>query len=355
MPTNLLVDPSFETQDPAWVLTGITEYTTDLAYDGMYSVRLTGLKTLFGPPPRSRSSYLDQHFTVTVGQLVTFSVWLYAEVEMPNYDRLSVFVDYGDGQWSYLTVVDASGVGQNWTQVQLGTIQAIGTSVGIWFIAQAPTTEGSYSWLLDLCSAELATGVTNMAVMLAELPLRAMMATLQASLNTELGYVNSEAGDSLGLPVVTHWYCWDRVTPSPDKTECEVFVVPGSIAFPYFTQDLGAWATGQRTNLKHTVTIGVRINHANRDQLKVSELQMRGWRYAASIMRVVRNVPQLGQATIMCMPSGPSVFVRSADDTTRPVAQIVSAEMYFACEVYEVSTGETTPGGGTRPSATLES
>lgn len=352
MPTNLLVDPSFETQDPAWVLSGEASYTTDLAYDGSYSVRLSPSKTSFGPPPRAKSGYVWQYFATTPGSLYVLSGWFYLESEMPTDDRLTIQVDYGDGQWSYLQTI--SGTLGVWVLGNLGTIQATGAITGIRIAARAPATDGSYSWLIDLFAAELGAGVSDMAVMMAELPLRAMMATLQSFLNTEIAYIDSEAADSLGLPTVTHWYCWDRVMPSPDETECEVFVVPGTVIFPYFVQDLSAWTSGQRTSLKHTVTIGVRINHANRDALKVSQLQIRGWRYAAAIMRVVRNVPQLGQAAIMCVPGSPSVYVRGAEEG-RPIAQIVTAEMSFTCDAFETATGETQAGGGTRPSATLES
>lgn len=342
MPTDVFVEPGWENAVVGDVYEEGATRVFGYGRSGNYSLRLPK------QPASLAGGRWYRPMTWAVG--ARYSLLLHTSDIQALGVKLSVLVD--DGSGTPFTLADVAPVGE-WAVWALPAFTAQGSSGSL--TLECDSSVNNRVWYVDDASLfEQLAGEVDMAVMLAELPLRAMLGTMQTYLNTELGYVKNEANDSLDLPAVTHWYCWDRGGPSPDETECEVFIAPGSLTFPYFESNMAAWTTGQRTSMAHSVSVTVRINHANRDLLKMSELQVRGWRYAAGIFRVVRNVPQLGQAAIMAMPGSPMVYIRDADPL-RPAGQVVTAELTFACDVHEAATGETQVGGGTRPSATLES
>jgi hypothetical protein len=354
---DLIVDGSFEDFSPAdWdSLNCVLEYETVApVYDGQFSLGMYPINSSFGPVRQVAS--VQQVLTSGVaGQVVAPRLWVYRPSDSLGHAQndLRLRISSAPGG-SPDTNVQEFGTfflpPDTWTQVMADAFPLPCDSPTLqWWLNYSSVANQAKVLHVDLATAVLQEAA--MAVMLMELPLRAILATLQASLNTEIGYVNTEANDGISCPSVTTWFCWDREREMPDKAEVSVFEDAGG--------EIAEWGSlvsnGQRTPIRTSWTIVVRLAYANRSQLSTSAMRVIGMRYAAALVRCIRNAPQLGQTTLPvdAEPSTPIVVLERATGTDPKTFGTV--EMRVAVTINESPVGETVLGGGTRPSATLES
>jgi hypothetical protein len=190
---------------------------------------------------------------------------------------------------------------------------------------------------------------------------RAVLNRLQAALNTEIGYVESEAAIGVDLPVVTGWRCYDPGIATPDVVECEVYEI-GDHVFPSERYDQSTWQAGQRTRVLSKVPLRAAINHANRGNadaadatLLASQMTERSRFYGAALVRTLRNDPTCGQATaVTVVPRAVRYNVRAAARITEDIRRGGRVEFDFDVYLQESPTNETQAAGASLPSATLE-
>jgi hypothetical protein len=263
--------------------------------------------------------------------------------------------------WTFVGRINDPGF--NWATCSFGSYTPTASLMNLKFVAAdfGPYGPDARSGLfcLDDIVAEATLTELDMAIMLAELPVRAMLALLQTNLSGELIGIVSERADSVALATPTAWYCWFRDEGMPDRCEVEVSEEGTGVDFPNFRTDISRWTTGQRVGLRSSVRIVVGLNHANRGDsagsvgYRTSLMRVRSWRYAAALLRCIRNTPTLGFPTqIMAFPESVRYSTRQAQDGS---ANIERVEVTVRCEIQETASGEGAPAGGTPPSATLES
>lgn len=354
---DLIVDGSFEDFSPSdWTASNCFLYYLSDApvYDGTFSLAMLPINSSFGPVRQVAS--VQQVLTSGVaGQIVSPRLWVYrpSDSEGHTQNDLRLRISSVPGGSPDMNVQEFGTFylpTDTWTQVMADAFPLPCNSPTLqWWLNYAPVVNQGKVLHVDLATAVLQED--TMAVMLMELPLRAILATLQSALNTEIGHVNTEANDGITCPTVTTWFCWDREREMPDKAEVSVFEDAGG--------EIAEWGSlvsnGQRTPIRTSWTIVVRLAYANRSQLSTSAMRVLGMRYAAALVRCIRNAPHLGQTTLPvdAEPSTPIVVLERATGTDPKTFGTV--EMRVAVTINESPTGETVLGGGTRPSATLES
>jgi hypothetical protein len=356
--SELLVDPSFEAHAPAWTLGLRAAYVSDESpvYDGIAAVLMNPINSDFGPT--RLDAYIRQVLaTSSLGETVTPSIWIYkpsgsAGHQDNDFELRISLTSYGDPVMTVQAFDTLTIPVDLWAKVQAEPfVLPCDTPTLEWRLRFPVTPDVGKSLYVDVAS--VLSQEANMAVMLMELPLRAILATLQANLSTEIGYVNTEANDGITCPAVTHWYCWDRERAQPEKAEVEVFET-GQGELEEWASQVSTWSVGARIPLRSSWIFTVRLNYANRSALSTSAMRVLGWRYAAAIMRCLRNVPNLGQSTIFATPGIPVATLVPTDDPN-DVRTFGRVEVQVQVSVHESSVGETVLGGGTRPSAILES
>ena len=365
---NLAPDPGLELNDASIVfdLLGVREVILAGHLGSRSNALLSATSTWTPKPPPQFGMYWHNQgasvewssILVADGGTYPVRVWVdgsQSGIAPDNNVHLNAYLDHGDGNLVLAATLTAGTSG--WVEWEIGDIVAIGSIARVFFEA-ATGDDRRGAWRLDDLTVE--EEEVDMAIMLAELPVRAMLATLQANLATELTGISSERGDSAtipALPAPTSWFAWRRPTALPNR--CEVEVYDEGVTFPRFSHDISRWASGQRCNLSSSVTLVVGLNHANRgasagaEAFSTAVMKVHSWRYAAAILRCIRNAPALGQGDlIMATPQEVRYSTRQSEDGMDNIDRV---EVTVRCDVQESSTGETQAGQGAPPSATLES
>lgn len=356
------LNPSFETQ-------GDWTFEDDAAiYDIGPPYSHTGVGFAFirayffpGGPGPARPVYgaVRQIVSEPIGSVLIPSAWV-AGIEQAS-GRFSI--DYRDAAapgWSRLAEVDSSTLdwaGGTHTEVVASTPALVaGADPEFRFIVEYLGV-GLNPFSVAVDDAALAVGETTMAFFWVELPARAMLAMLQANLNTEIGYVQAERNDGVVLPTPARWYCWDRGMPSNNdgNLEISVFERQGSAEFPAFSREAGAFAAGTRSRLSHEVELIVRAEFPNRTQRKTSEMVVVGWRVTAAILRCLRNNPAIGYPTVCNAQPGQPVMTPLPPDSEGRVGNWCRVEVPVHVQTQESPAGETQSSGGVPPVAILES
>lgn len=335
------------------------EYRTtrigDFVHGGAWSERMRSVR-IFGVPDVAE---LTQVSTRLTGEVYTPRLWL-----RPGTDNTASLWIVGsstpggpiDTYYEELQLAGfPSGV---WTEY-VGAAIALpcdGPRLGLQLLFPDVGQSTSTVHVDDLVFA--GTGGDVLAVMGIELPLRALLATLQASLNTELTHIGSERADGLTPHSIENWYCWKREDLAVNRALVEVYERGGTV-FPDWKAQVSTWVVGQRVPLRSEHPLVVAVVFANRGltpssrTLKMSEMRILAMRYAAGVVRTVRNTPNLGQGDLLFAEPGEASITYGLDEPDGPPASM-RVEIPFTVRVSESSSGETTPGGGTPPSANLE-
>lgn len=300
---------------------------------------------------------IEQEVTVVPGLEIALTYYLWAFAF--TLGELNVeWSEDGGSIWSPIRVIDYTEM-SGLVEPVLYSDAFIPTSSPIKVRWQTTNGTTSSYWWLDNCLGQ-AEVVDIMAVLLGEFAVPAMLKTLQDNFATEVSAINTERSDAeVQLSGIERWYCYEREWASPDINECEVYIPPDGISFPRMPAQLSRWAIGQRVPLDSDVEIVVAVNHANRGgvsgaTLKRSDMWKLNQRYAAAVLRVVRNIPNLGYANdLVAVPQRVRTESRRVgNEDTRFVDRV---EVTFSVSQQESSSGENTPGGGVPPVAVLES
>ena len=186
--------------------------------------------------------------------------------------------------------------------------------------------------------------------MLGELPVKGILAYLQADLTAELAKIVTERGDSLPLESVTEWFGYERPEPSPEKVEVEVYSEQ-DLSFPEFDLLTSQYEIATGTPLHSLLPIKIRLSHANRDQVSRGQMQERNWRYLSALARLFRNDPTIGftDGTVL-------IDLDAGQDQVGVVNQIQMGRVTLDLTVFirEQSTGEGIASGGVPPTAIIE-
>lgn len=133
-----------------------------------------------------------------------------------------------------------------------------------------------------------------MAVFLAELAVREIMATLQRRLPDELSKIEVERADGVSLPAPERW----RERPAEldailGGVRCAVEVYEESLEASVPEASLCA---GSGATVSSEASLVVRVSHAATGDETPSEMAARTRRYAAAVVRVLRSNPSLESA-----------------------------------------------------------
>lgn len=292
----------------------------------------------------------DRTRDVGDGDAVKLRVKFY---DLPSFNLL--------GDFQLLKTEVASG----WQLWSPGSIQPTGSTVEIQLTAEGgPVGCVAYWGVDDFAISE--QGGNEMAVMLTEYAVRAVLSRLQAvgqGLNEEIAFVESEArvsvggGNYLDLPTVKGWRSFDPGIATPDTVEVEVFE-SGDITFPSQSYDQSTW-TGGRTRILSKVPLRIALNHANRGNadagnatLLASQMNTRSRLYMAALVRTIRNDPTCGTSAVICVPASARSKVlqpQRADTDSRRVGRV---EFDIEVRLQESSANEMTQGAGSLPTVT---
>lgn len=230
-----------------------------------------------------------------------------------------------------------------------------GTAIAIMLTTPIPLINNSGIWYADDVVLE-----AEMAVMLSEFSIRAVINYLQANLNTEINHVKNEANLGKDLPAVGAWYAFPRQVPSPDVVAVEVYE-QSTTEFPLKERDMSLYAAGSRSRAISRFPAVIALTHANRGDaansdatLLESDMAERSRLYAAALYRTIRNNPNVGYVDrIIVWPLAMKVFAghQSVDPNTRRVARV---EYYVTIDQQEDSINETVVGGASLPAITAE-
>ena len=188
-----------------------------------------------------------------------------------------------------------------------------------------------------------------MAVLLGELPIKGVLAYIQANIAAQFTEIEAERGDSLDLMAVTQWFGYERPKPSPEKIEISVYS-ERDMEFPEFAVLTSRYAHGQ-VSLHNSLPITIKLTHRNRDNASRGQMQERNWRYTAALARLFRDNPTFGIAGGLCV----AVLV-NANDQLDPADQVDTGSVTIEIVVLtrESSDNEGTASGGVPPSAIIE-
>lgn len=215
---NPLVDPGFETGDPAWSLLGSAQRRDDLgAHSGSWDAFLFGRKDAFAG---NRQSIVDQQgIPVSVGEFRVLTFWY--RTTSPGPTQLTVDVDPGLGALS----LPAPGAAADWTLYVSDPIEVTGAVAGITFAVPVPGSNGSGAWEVDDVALYLESELDEEALMQ-----RGRIATYDALIAMLQG-INGEAGgyyydlsdrvyrmhrlpDELGDQLTTPYVCLPVLSPA---------------------------------------------------------------------------------------------------------------------------------------------
>lgn len=232
-----------------------------------------------------------------------------------------------------------------------------GTTLSVYVLLNYPAGFGSGFVYVDQLTLD---GGEPMAVMVSEFGIRAVIAEFQASLNTEIGYVETEANIGLDLPTVSSWYAFEREVASPEATEFEAFE-RGEITFPDATYEQSQWQAGGRIRWTSQIPITLRLTHANRGNadaadatLLRSQMVERSRMYAAAMLRVIRNDPRCNYTDKITFLPERIRFPKDASRADVNLRHVGTVEIDGTLYLRETPDNETTLGGAALPSATQE-
>jgi hypothetical protein len=358
---NEILNPSFEdafgapwTFTGTWLDIGPPFARTGLAF--MY-IRSFFFPGELGQPPTSVYEYAQQFFDCEVGAMLRPSIWVFPVEFGPGHLEMYIDATSGNGSAPLLAgSVDLSELDPAQHVLFTGDVFTV-QDPNVLILLRAVydgTGDDPFAVTLDDAGIQVEE-VSHMAVMLGELAVKAVLAVLQASFNSELDAIALERNDGLVVPYLTSWYGFRRAAGSPDRTEIEVFV--SNITFPRWATDLVNTQAGQRGPVVSNVEVLVGINFANRNNYSASQLSGEiGWRYASALVRCIRNQPRLNI-------NNPSVMVNDI----RLAGSILGGarlklnphsagrvEARLLVSQNETHAGENTAAGGVPPSAIIE-
>jgi hypothetical protein len=341
---SIVIDPGAELGDPAWVLTRTVRAQGLGQPDGAWAWQLSPNRIL----SVSANAVMQQDSLMAqVG--VQYPVQITVNPDGAGNSTLSVVID-GTQFGPYLLSDFPAG----WSVQDLGTVTIQNANPSINIIGNKPSGSGTNVWLVD----DVNVGIvgSGMAVMLMERAVRSVLAQLQATLNAEIAFVKSEANLGFDLPAVTGYRCYRPEAPTPDVAEAEVYEI-GDLTSPDWKYDQSGFAAGGRTRVLSSLPMRAAINHANRGDadnsnatLFANQMASRSRLYAAALVRTFRNAPDCGQGTqLLIVPGAVRVYASEPD-----LRRVGRAEFDFTARLQESSANETTSGGASLPTATLE-
>ncbi len=332
---------------------------SDFVHGGAWAERMQSVRP-FGAPLEATITQTSSGLT---GQQLTPRFWVRADADgvagTAELYLVGSSSPAGAIDTFYEFVPISSFVAGVWTEVVFSaiTLPCDTPTLGLWL--SGPTSPSPTTCTIRVDDFEISSGPgAAVAVMGIELPLRALLATLQANLNAELVHVGNEANDSLAPMAVEGWRCWKTQDLAVNRCRVDVYEIGGT-TFPDWDEQMSTWLSGQRVPLRHQANLVVAVLFANRGltptsrTLKMSEMRVLAMRYAVGVVRTIRNTPNLGLAGIFCEP-GEASITYGLDEVDGPPASM-RVEVPAVVRVSESSSGETSVGGGTRPSAILES
>lgn len=263
---------------------------------GMYSLRLESA-TL---NQDSQNGIGGDWIAVSVGTLHTLSGYVKVDQAVPGY-------------WIEFHTYPFGAPG---TPTSLGKIYADAAAAGTWMpfsytVTPLATDDAVYLesgrdvphgvgvdpivWSVD--NVRYDDGSDDVAVMLAERGIDAVVALLQANLGTELGLIDTDRADGITMAAPPNYAYHKRQKPEIVGGTAHIEVYEDEFAFKNFGGDTSESYTdlgAQRAVYELPVTI--RLTWFNRDQDDGDEMAVRGRRYSAGVFNTLAKTPTLDAA-----------------------------------------------------------
>jgi len=248
-------------------------------------------------------------------------------------------------------------LGAGWQLWNAGAVTATSGNIIVEVLAKNPAKRFDGRWVLDNF-AVTPQGGEEMAVMLTEYAVRAVLHQLQSYLNAEIAMVELDANLGLDLPTVEGWREFDPGVATPDTVDVEVFEM-GNMTFPAQKYDQSQW-NGGRTRVLSQIPIRVALNHANRgnitaadESLKASQMAQRSRLYLAALVRTIRNDPTCGTfQTVIIVPGSARTRVLDNARLDSDIRRCGRVELDLDVRLAEVPLNEGVLGSGNLPSIT---
>lgn len=194
--------------------------------------------------------------------------------------------------------------------------------------------------------------VTPVAYLGPELAVAAMLDMIQDNIAAELAEIVLERNDSLAFPATTADAVFNRPADAFVASVLQLEVFTDESGFPVIERDLSTWqaATPQVTT---DVGLTVRLRIANRADPALSPVDMSKitQRYAAALVRLIRNDPQLangGSALVNWARPEAMRISRTSTPIDEDVTQFIdNVEIDVTVNQTETNANEGIVGGGT--------
>lgn len=289
-----------------------------------------------------------------------YELWVSVNFDGMDANTPYVMITYADGAGGDFAI-GKNTVPAGWRRKFLGYITGAATDRLLRFNGSLEAGFLGTAYIDEIWIGETPPPEEEMAVMLTEMAVRSVLSRVQTALNTEIGYVKSEAALGFDLPQVTGWRAYDAGIATPDVVEFEAYEI-GDTVFPSESYDQSMWSSGNRTRVLSKTPMRAAINHANRGDsdaagatLLASQMAERSRLYGAALVRCFRNDPTCGQAaTVTIVPRSVRYNVRNASRLTDDIRRAARVEFDFDVHLQESSINETVPGGASLPSVTQE-
>lgn len=204
-----------------------------------------------------------------------------------------------------------------------------------------------------------------MALLGPELARKQVLKYLQDNLNTEIDKIELERNDGLTVPAVDAWFAYERDRSDVDNVRCEVYRQPAragdtnTVVFPLWDRNMSnRLSASAALNMRCMVEIA--LSHSNRDNVDAFEMQDRSDRYAAALIRLIRNDPELGYSGSAQISTTILRLVVSerktgaGDPGAVDISRVDTVTMLLAIELTEDKDSEGVLDGGNPPTVSAE-
>jgi len=191
----------------------------------------------------------------------------------------------------------------------------------------------------------------EMAYIGPELAISAMLDMIQDNITTELAEIKTERNDNLDFPATVPDAVFNRPAAAFVGSVLQLEVFSDQTLFPFIDRDLTTWLASS-PRVTSEVPLIVRLRFANRGASALSVVNMAKitQRYAAALVRMIRNDPELANggspmvewAKIEGLRISQSVF--PLDESSSQYVDTI--EMDVSVMLQETDANENTAGGG---------
>lgn len=329
----LLLEAGFESAVP-WTTSGFATFTPDAARSGAQGVQLLGVLSGF-PNPHPVVANVNQTVMVDPDALYTLEVWA---MSLSGTGKLRLLVED-----TLVAEVDPAAAAA-WTLITV-TPWASGVGGDVRFRIEA---EAVSAWYVDDASfRDATTPEINMATFLSERPVREALLVLQQHLAAQLIALKSARGDALDLPTPDKWYDYQHDEWKAEVCQLEVFET--SVVFVQPGRDASDGTSGG--SCTSTVTLAIRVAHANRGQSTPSEMVARSRRLTVALRHILYDNPKLAATNDSLHVEPSSMRLLGFDGVFGSDKLRLADRVTFTVQVTQIENrvGEDTPGGAALP------